>query len=68
MLMLGLRCADGVAEEEVAHRCGLAPRQVFGREIGELCERGLIAAEGGVLRIVRDRWLVSNEVLQHFVV
>ena len=67
MLMLGLRRAEGVAESEVEARCGLAPRAVFGREIEELCDRGLLIAADGALRIPPERWLVSNEALAQFV-
>ena len=67
-LMLGLRCAEGVVEEQVAADCGLAPREVFGKEIQLLCDRGLLIAEDGALRIPREKWLISNEALAHFVV
>jgi coproporphyrinogen III oxidase-like Fe-S oxidoreductase len=67
MLMLGLRRAEGVSEEEIAARCGPGPREVFSEEIERLCAEGLlIAAEGG-LRIPREKWLVSNEVLARLV-
>jgi len=67
-LMLGLRRAEGVSEGVIADRCGLAPREVFGDEIGRLCEQGLLIAEEGRLRLPRDMWLLSNEVLSQFVI
>ena len=67
-LMLGLRCVEGVVEEQVAADCGLAPREVFGKEIQLLCDEGLLIAEDGALRIPREKWLISNEALSHFVV
>jgi oxygen-independent coproporphyrinogen-3 oxidase len=67
-LMLGLRCAEGVVEEQVAADCGLAPREVFEKEIQLLCDQGLLIAEDGALRIPREKWLISNEALSHFVV
>jgi len=67
-LMLGLRCAEGVVEEQVAADCGLAPREVFEKEIQLLCDQGLLIAENGALRIPREKWLISNEALAHFVV
>jgi len=67
MLILGLRRAEGVSEEQVAEQCGLAPRAVFAEEIEQLCEQGLLIAEQGILRLPRDRWLISNEVLAQFV-
>jgi oxygen-independent coproporphyrinogen-3 oxidase len=66
MLMLGLRRAEGVDEEEVAAGCSLRPREVFGQEIARLCEEGLLVADAGRLHIPRRKWLVSNEVLSHF--
>jgi oxygen-independent coproporphyrinogen-3 oxidase len=67
MLILGLRRAEGVSEEQLAERCGLAPREVFAEEIEQLCKQGLLIAEQGSLRMPRDAWFVSNEVLAHFV-
>jgi oxygen-independent coproporphyrinogen-3 oxidase len=67
MLMLGLRTADGVVEDEVAARCHLGPREVFGEEIAELCQQGLLAAAGGRLSIPRDRWLISSEILARLI-
>ncbi len=66
-LMLGLRRAEGVCEEEVAALCGLSPHAAFGKQIDELCSEGLLIAAGGRLRIPGAQWFVSNEVLAHFV-
>lgn len=66
-LMLGLRRAEGVSEEEVAALCGVGPREAFSEEIEELCEEGLLIAEAGGLRIPREKWFISNEVLARFV-
>ncbi len=66
-LMLGLRCAEGVSEEEIEARCGLSPRAVFSAEIDRLCSEGLVIAADGRLRIPPGKWLISNEVLAHFV-
>jgi len=68
MLMLGLRRAEGVSEEEIEGRCGSAPQEVFEEEIRGLCGDGLLIAEGGRLWIPREKWLLSNEVLAEFVV
>ena len=67
MLMLGLRRAEGVAEAEVAERCGSGAREVFADQIQELLDRGMLVAEQGRLRMPQDKWLVSNEVLSYFV-
>ncbi len=67
LLMLGLRCADGVSEEVVAARTGLRPSEVFGEAIDRLCGRGMLIAQQGRLRIPQEKWLLSNEVLVEFV-
>jgi oxygen-independent coproporphyrinogen-3 oxidase len=67
MLMLGLRRAEGVAERDVRRRTGVAVSQTFAAEIARLCEDGLLVVERGRLRIPREAWLVSNEVLSTFV-
>ena len=66
-LMLGLRQAEGVSEQAIAERYGIAPREVFGPEIEQLAGEGLLIAEEGRLRIPRDKWLVSNEALGNFI-
>ena len=67
MLMLGLRQEEGVVEEAVAAVCGVAPRDMYEEEILQLCEQGLLVAEDGRLRMPREKWIVSNEVLSCFV-
>jgi oxygen-independent coproporphyrinogen-3 oxidase len=67
MLMLGLRRAEGISEREVRRRTGVAVTQALAAEIARLREDGLLLAERGRLRIPREAWLVSNEVLSTFV-
>jgi oxygen-independent coproporphyrinogen-3 oxidase len=67
-LMLGLRRAEGVAIAEVEALSGLDLRQAFGQEIQQLCSQGLLIADQGHLRIPRRKWIISNEVLSHFMV
>ncbi len=67
-LLLGLRRAEGVSEEEVGARYGLVPREAFAEEIERLCGEWLLVMEEGRLWIPREKWLLSNEVLAHFVV
>lgn len=66
-LMLGLRQAEGVSEQAIAERYGIAPREVFGSEIEQLAGEGLLIAEEGRLHIPGGKWLVSNEVLGNFI-
>ncbi len=67
MLMLGLRRAEGVSEREVLRRSGVSCRKAFGEEIARLREDGVLIAERGRLRLPREVWLVSNDVLSTFV-
>lgn len=67
MLMLGLRRAEGVAAREVQRRTGVAVARAFAAEIARLREDGLLIVERGRLRLPREAWLVSNEVLSTFV-
>jgi coproporphyrinogen III oxidase-like Fe-S oxidoreductase len=67
MMMLGLRRAEGISEKEVLKRCRVLPTKAFAAEIARLCEDGLLIVARGRLRIPREAWLVSNEVLSTFV-
>lgn len=67
MLILGLRRAEGVSSADVAARCGTSPEELFGKEIAQLREEGMLLAEDGALRVPCEKWLLSNEVLQRFV-
>jgi len=67
LLMLGLRRAEGVGEEEVRAVCGVGPREVCGGKIEELCRMGLLSAGEGRLWIPRGKWIVSNEALSQLV-
>jgi oxygen-independent coproporphyrinogen-3 oxidase len=67
MLILGLRRAEGVTSAEIAARCGSSPEELFGEEIAQLRQEGMLLAEDGALRVPREKWLVSNEVLLRFV-
>jgi oxygen-independent coproporphyrinogen-3 oxidase len=67
LLVLGLRREEGVVEAELAEKCGIGPREVFGDEIEGLCEQGLLSCDGGRLRLPPGEWLVSNEVLARLV-
>ena len=67
LLMLGLRCAEGVSEDEVAARTGLRPSEVFGEAAKRLCARGRLDIAEGRWRLPREQWLLSNEVLAEFV-
>jgi len=67
VLMLGLRCAEGVSEDDISARFGVAPRDAFPGIIERLCEEGALVEESGRLRIPRSKWLLSNAILSQFV-
>lgn len=67
LLILGLRCAEGVREEEIAARTGLRPSEVFREAAARLGERGLLEVVSGGWRLPRDKWLIANEILAEFV-
>ncbi len=67
MLMLGLRRAEGIREKDVVKRCGTSLSELFAEEIERLQQDGLLIVERGRLRIPREAWLISNEILSTFV-
>lgn len=67
-MILGLRLLDqGVSAEAFLRRHGLALTDVYGRELHELSELGLLDWDGHRVRVRRERWLVVNEIALRFV-
>jgi oxygen-independent coproporphyrinogen-3 oxidase len=66
-LISGLRLARGVRVVDLVARFGIDVLDMFHKEIGELRDEGLLAVEGGVLRIPGDKFLISNAVFSRFV-
>ena len=66
-IVAGLRLVAGIDLAEFRRRFGVDVGARFEREIAELRSDGLIILEGGILRIPKDRLLVSNRVLAAFV-
>jgi|Deesub1362A_J573_1020465.scaffolds.fasta_scaffold17994_1 oxygen-independent coproporphyrinogen-3 oxidase len=67
MMMLGLRLIrEGVSEERFWRRWGRALDEVFGEELRELCEMGLIERVDGHVRLTYPARLVGNQVFARF--
>lgn len=66
-MVMGLRLIEGISLEEIADRCGLDPRERFGRIINDLLERAWLIESCGKLRLNPELYFVSNQVLCHFI-
>jgi len=67
LMMLGLRTAAGVSEDEVERRTGLRPGVAFADAIAGLRARGWLGLDAGRFVIPSEMWLISNEILAEFV-
>lgn len=61
-MMVGMRLIAGVAEEEFRHRFGVSYWDVYGEEITELVERGLVVEVEGSLRVTEQGLFLENMV------
>jgi len=66
-MFLGLRMLEGVDSKEFADQFGLELEEAFPNRVGKLCERGLLTAEGSMLRLTSKGLLLANLVMQEFV-
>jgi len=66
-MMLGLRLAEGVRDTRFQARFGRGLEQVFGAELAELQDLGLLEWNGRVTRLTARGRLVGNYVFAHFV-
>jgi oxygen-independent coproporphyrinogen-3 oxidase len=66
-LIFGLRLVEGVDLDDLSERFRVDTRSLFGREIGELVDEGLLVREAARIRIPRDGFLTSNSVLSRLV-
>ncbi len=66
-MMLGLRLANGVSDEEFRNRFGTALRFNYGHEIDELIDAGLIEHSVDSIRLTRRGRLLGNNVFERFI-
>jgi len=62
-LIFGLRLVEGVDLTGLSERFRVDAGSLFGREIEDLVDAGLLVREAGRIRIPRDGFLTSNAVL-----
>ncbi|MBI4201641.1 MAG: radical SAM family heme chaperone HemW [Chloroflexi bacterium] len=67
-MMMGLRLAEGVSDVDFRQRFSAGLGQVYGQEIKELEELGLLQWEGDRLKLTPRGLLLGNEVFQRFLV
>jgi oxygen-independent coproporphyrinogen-3 oxidase len=65
-MMMGLRLNVGVGEEHFAGRCGAALADVYGPQLAELVEQGLIERTPGRVRLTPRGRMLGNQVFLRF--
>ena len=65
-MLLGLRLLDGLKVEVFKRRFGHDPMQLYGPQINELGEQGLLEHSDGLLRLTRKGCLLANQVFMRF--
>ena len=65
-MILGLRLLDGLKIEEFQHRFGQDPLELYGPQIRDLEDEGLLESAGGVLRLTDKGCLLANQVFIRF--
>jgi len=67
MMMLGLRLAEGVSNRRFESRFGRSLLEVFGCQLENLREQGLITWDGSVARLTQPGRLLGNRVFERFI-
>ena len=65
-MILGLRLVEGVCFREFKARFGRDPTELYGNEIRELVNLGLLEADGSGIRLTQRGRLLGNEVFERF--
>ena len=65
-MFLGLRLLDGLSIEDFKRRFAHDPMQLYGLQIQELREQGLLDHSNDVLRLTRRGCLLANQVFMRF--
>jgi oxygen-independent coproporphyrinogen-3 oxidase len=66
-LIMGLRLNDGVDLDALRDRYGIDPRERFGAGLAPFLDAGLAVVERARLRLTREGFLLSNEIMAVFV-
>jgi oxygen-independent coproporphyrinogen-3 oxidase len=66
-MFLGLRMMEGVNREEFAMQFDMGLEETFPGVIDSLCARGLLLAEGAIVRLTAKGLLLANLVMAEFV-
>lgn len=66
-MMLGLRKRNGVRKSEFEKKFGRPPDQVFGEQLHDLFEKGLLEEDKETIRLTERGLFLGNEVFQQFV-
>ena len=65
-MMLGLRLLDGLSMADFQVRFGRGPLELYGPQIEELQQEGLLERSDGLLRLTRRGCLLANQVFMRF--
>jgi oxygen-independent coproporphyrinogen III oxidase len=66
-LFLGLRRAKGVSKQLFYNKYNVEIKTIFGKQIQQLKQRGLVKESGDYLSLTRAGFLLGNEVFQEFI-
>lgn len=66
-MMLGLRLAEGVSNQRFEARFGEPLTEVFGSELENLHDQGLLTWDGSVARLTERGRLLGNRVFERFI-
>ena len=67
MMILGLRLLDGMDLGVASAQVGADLEAIYGTEIAELTDLGLLERTNGVLRLTSGAYLIANQVFTRFV-
>lgn len=65
-VFLGLRLTEGVRHDRFYERFGCTLADVYGEQLSRLAEKGLLIVDAVGIRLPKDVYFISNEVLTSF--
>ncbi|MFW5787820.1 MAG: radical SAM family heme chaperone HemW [Halanaerobiales bacterium] len=66
MMIMGLRLIEGVSKKRFQKRFNVSISKIFGKEIKETTEKGLIIEEGDKIKLTRRGIFLANQVFLRF--